>query len=85
MSPNHPNHGSNEFVKGCRHVNGIESFWSHAKHRLAQFHDVRRGKFALHLKDTELRFNHRHLDLYKTLLRLLRNEPLRSVCFLSPY
>ena len=21
------NHGSNEFVKGCRHVNGIESFW----------------------------------------------------------
>lgn len=45
------NHGSNEFVKGCRQVNGIESFWSHAKHRLAQFHGVRRDKFALHLKE----------------------------------
>lgn len=70
------NHGSNEFVKGCRHVNGIEPFWSHTKHRLAQFHGVRRDKFALHLKETEFRFNHRHLDLYKTLLELLRNEPL---------
>ena len=25
------NHGSNEFVKSCRHVKGIESFGSHAK------------------------------------------------------
>ena len=25
------NHGSNEFVKGCRHVNGIEPFGSHTK------------------------------------------------------
>lgn len=46
MSPNHPNHGSNEFVKGCRHVNGIEPFWSHTKHWLAQFHGVRRDKFS---------------------------------------
>lgn len=35
------NHGNNEFVKGSRHVNGIESFWSEAKHRLMQFHGVR--------------------------------------------
>lgn len=70
------NHGNNEFVKGSRHVNGIESFWSYAKHRLAQFHGVRREKFELHLKETEFRFNHRHLDLYKTLLRLLRDQPL---------
>ena len=70
------NHGSNEFVKGCRQVNSIESFWSHAKHRLAQFHGVRRDKFALHLKEPELRFNHRYLDLYKTLLKPLRDESL---------
>ena len=25
------NHGNNEFVKGSRHVNGIESFWSKAQ------------------------------------------------------
>ncbi|PJK15342.1 IS1595 family transposase [Lysobacteraceae bacterium NML07-0707] len=70
------NHGNNEFVKGSRHVNGIESFWSYAKHRLAQFHGVRRDKFELHLKETEFRFNHRYLDLYKTLLKLLRDDPL---------
>ncbi|PJK08269.1 IS1595 family transposase [Lysobacteraceae bacterium NML95-0200] len=70
------NHGNNEFVKGARHVNGIESFWSYAKHRLAQFHGVRKDKFELHLKETEFRFNHRHLDLYKTLLKLLKDDPL---------
>ena len=70
------NHGNNEFVKGSRHVNGIESFRSCAKHRLAQFHGVQRDKFELHLKETKFRFNHRHLDLYKTLLTLFRNKPL---------
>ena len=70
------NHGNNEFVRGANHVNGIESFWSFAKHRLAQFHGIRKDKFALHLKDTEFRFNHRHQDLYKALLQLLRQNPL---------
>lgn len=27
----------NEFVRGKSHVNGIESFWSFAKRRLAKF------------------------------------------------
>ena len=71
------NHSHNEFARGARHVNGIESFRSYAKHRLAQFHGIRRDKFELHLKETEFRFNHRKLDLYKTLLTLFRNEPLR--------
>ena len=70
------NHGNNEFVRGANHVNGIESFWSFAKHRLAQFHGIRKDKFSLHLKETEFRFNHRHQDLYKALLQLLRNTPL---------
>lgn len=70
------NHGNNEFVRGSNHVNGIESFWSYAKHRLAQFHGIRKDKFSLHLKETECRFNHRHQVLYKALLQLLRNTPL---------
>ena len=70
------NHGNNEFVRGANHVNGIESFWSFAKHRLAQFHGIRKDKFVLHLKETEFRFNHRHQDLYKALLQLLRQNPL---------
>jgi transposase-like protein len=70
------NHGNNEFVRGSKHVNGIESFWSYAKHRLAQFHGVRTDKFELHLKESEFRFNYRHDDLYKVLLQLLRTDPL---------
>ena len=27
-------HGQNEFARGAQHINGIESFWSYAKHRL---------------------------------------------------
>lgn len=70
------NHSNNEFAHGSNHINGIESFWEYAKHRLTKFHGVNRSTFPLHLKETEFRFNHRHLDLYKVLLSLLRKEPL---------
>ncbi len=70
------NHGRNEFVRGTHHVNGIESFWSYAKHRLQQFHGIAPEKFYLHLKECEYRFNHRRKNLYAELLKLLRNYPL---------
>ena len=31
------NHGQDELVRGARHINGIESFWNFAKHRLQKF------------------------------------------------
>ena len=70
------NHGNNEFVRGSNHVNGIESFWSFAKRRLAKFNGVAKHTFALHLKECEFRFNHRHDNLYLALLKLLRECPL---------
>jgi len=70
------NHGNNEFVRGKHHVNGIESFWSFAKRRLAQFNGIAKHTFDLHLKECEFRFNHRHEDLYLALLKLLREHPL---------
>lgn len=70
------NHGNNEFVKGSNHVNGIESFWSFAKRRLAKFNGIAKHTFALHLKECEFRFNHRHDNLYLALLKLFRNNPL---------
>ena len=70
------NHGNNEFARGSVHVNGIESFWSYAKRRMAQFNGAPRHTFYLHLKETEFRFNHRHGSLYKALLSLLRSNPL---------
>ncbi|TCV90153.1 IS1595 family transposase [Sulfurirhabdus autotrophica] len=70
------NHGENEFANGERHINGIESFWSYAKRRLAKFNGVPKHTFYLHLKETEYRFNHRRDNLYLGLLKLLRLNPL---------
>jgi len=70
------NHGNNEFARGKHHVNGIESFWSFAKRRLAQFNGIAKHTFDLHLKECEFRFNHRHQNLYRALLKLLCEQPL---------
>src|SRR5437763_5351068 len=69
-------HGSNEFVQGTQHVNGIESFWSYAKRRLQKFNGVSNRTFYLHLKECEYRFNHRNKDLSRLLLKLLEKYPL---------
>ena len=69
-------HGNNEFARGNQHINGIESFWSYAKGRLAKFKGVAKHTFYLHLKETEFRFNHRHQNVYKTLLKMLREKSL---------
>lgn len=69
-------HRENEFALQINHINGIESFWSLAKRRLARFCGVPKHTFYLHLKETEFRFNHRNQDLYKVLLNFLRKEPL---------
>jgi len=54
-------HSHNEFARGKSHVNGIESFWSFAKRRLAKFNGLTDQKFFLHLKESEFRFNNRHI------------------------
>ena len=70
-------HGKNEFVRGNSHINGIESFWSYAKIRLVKFRGIDKKNFNLHLKECEFRFNNRGEDLYKLLLQIFRNEPLK--------
>ena len=69
-------HSQDEFVGGASPINGIESFWSFAKARLQPFKGVPKHPFLLHLKESEFRFNHRDEDLYKLLLKLLRQQPL---------
>jgi transposase len=68
-------HGQDEVVFGAWHSNGIDSFWRFAKARLQQFRGVPKHPFLLPLKESEFRFNHRHKDLYKLLLQLLRQQP----------
>ncbi|MBI2573935.1 MAG: IS1595 family transposase [Candidatus Wildermuthbacteria bacterium] len=52
------------------HINGIEGFWSYAKHGLYQYRGVSRANLHLYLKEMEYRFNHRHDNLLKNLIHL---------------
>ena len=69
-------HSKDIFANGRAHVNGIENFWGVAKSRMIKMRGIRREKFNLHLKETEWRFNHRHENIYKLLLSLLKKFPL---------
>ena len=69
-------HGEGEFADGSNHINGIESFWGYAKTRLSRFHGIHKHTFYLHLKECEYRFNHRSVNMYHALLKLLRERPL---------
>ena len=69
-------HGANQFARGKKHINGIESFWAFAKTRLSKFNGLSRNSFYLHLKECEFRFNHRDQDLYLLLLKMFREKPL---------
>ena len=69
-------HSKDEFVRGKSHVNGIESFWSFAKRRLAQFNGLSDQTFFFHLKECEFRFNHRNQNFYAIVMKILRNNPL---------
>ena len=68
------NHGK-EFAKDKRnHINGIENFWGWSKTRLSKFRGINRNTFPLHLKESEFRFNNRHLnkkELYVKLLKII--------------
>ena len=61
------NHGQNEFAHGSRHINGIESFWSFTKRRLAKFNGVSKN-FEWHLKECEWRWKQSIDDLEKSFM-----------------
>lgn len=71
-------HSQSEFAKGKNHINGIENFWGYAKHRLSKFKGISKENFYLHLKECEFRYNTKsnQEDLYKKLLKLIRENPL---------
>lgn len=69
-------HGRNEFARGKTHINGIEGFWGFAKSRLTRFRGMNPATFYLHLKECEFRFNFRDQDLYKMMLKIVRQNPL---------
>ena len=72
-------HHQNEFARGKNHINGIESFWSFTKRRLAKFNGIKRDFFVIYLKESEFRWNHKKQDMYQVLLRSFRQNPLSKV------
>lgn len=52
------------------HINGIEGFWSYAKHILYNYRGVSRYHFPMYLKEIEYRFNHRSENVFKQFLKL---------------
>ena len=66
------NHGTNAFSKGGGvHINGIESFWSFTKRRLAKFNGTKRH-FELHLKECEWRWKRNEKALQDDLLSIVK-------------
>jgi transposase len=58
--------------KGRNHINGIEGFWSYAKHWMYPYRGVPKKYFHLYLGEVCYRFNHRQEDLKPLLLMLLK-------------
>lgn len=52
------------------HINGIEGFWSYAKHILYNYRGVSKYHFPMYLKEIEYRVNHRHDNLFTLFLKL---------------
>ncbi len=71
-------HHDDQFADDGVHINGIESFWSFSKRRLAKFNGIPNASFPAFLKECEFRFNNRHGDLYQTMLRSLQLNPLTA-------
>jgi len=69
-------HLNNEFVRGKVHINGIEGFWGFSKSRLAKFKGVPKHTFYLHLKECEFRYNFKNQNIYKVMLKILRERTL---------
>lgn len=65
------NHEKSEFVREDVHINGVESFWSWTKRRLAKFNGVPKPLFGANLLESEWRFNHRS-DILKAVRKLTR-------------
>lgn len=59
--------------KGRDHINGIEGFWSYAKHWLYPYRGVPKRYFHLYLAEVAFRFNHRDQDLVPILEKLMKS------------
>ncbi len=72
----HGENGSVERGNPGDRIDGTESFWGYAKDRLVKYQGMPKEDFYLHLRECEFRFNMRGRDMYRFMLRELRERPL---------
>lgn len=65
--------------KGRDHLNGIEGFWSTAKHWLYHYRGVPKKVFHLYLGEISYRFNNRDKNLYPLIHKLLRETATSKI------
>ena len=72
LGKHHRLNHSKAFVdtKTRNHINGIEGFWSYAKHILYNYRGVSKYHFPMYLKEIEYRFNHRKDNIFKSFLTI---------------
>jgi transposase len=58
------------YKHGRNHINGIEGFWSYAKHILYNYRGVSKYHFPMYLKEVEYRYNHRNENLFKQFMSI---------------
>jgi transposase len=59
-----------KFPRTKNHINGIEGFWSYAKHMLYNYRGVSKYHFPMYLKEIEYRFNHRKENVLKNFINI---------------
>lgn len=57
-------------------VKSCDLFWGYAKNRLLKFNGISKSTLYFHIKECEFRYNHRSEDLYKLLLKIIRENPI---------
>ena len=72
LGKHHRLNHSKAFVdnKTGNHINGIEGFWSYAKHILYNYRGVSKYHFPMYLKEIEYRFNHRRDNIFRSFLTI---------------
>ncbi len=66
----------NDNSESIRDLKSCDLFWGFVKGRLMKFNGISKSTLYFHLKECEFRFNHRNENLYKLLLKIIRQNPL---------
>ncbi len=64
------NHNKALVDRNHNHINGLEGFWSYAKHKLYNYRGVSKANFPVYLKEMEYRYNHRKENILDPIISL---------------